>query len=262
MLRGAGGGEAAPNPNGGHATVVTGESQYVDSPGFGEQPTGSAKEQNDVAGLTDEESAVSNGTWESRYEQAARNIAAGYGTLSSCEAQAGAISKLCGSYQPDIESYLNEGGSEALLATITDDVKAKDISGAVDAIYNTLGYDITPSGKAIPRTAAESGTGPETAGTTTGKKSIVIGEDMEGRVIPTAKKLGAGYYDPPEAPPSQWMENNRQWIQARMAEGCTIYDCGAAPGRSNYPKPTSPYYEMELGEIDAVGYPTIPVEVP
>jgi RHS repeat-associated protein len=93
-----------------------------------------------------------------------------------------------------------------------------------------------------------------------GGKAIVIGEDMQGRVIPTAERLGADYYDPPEAPPSEWMENNRQWINDRMDEGCTIYDCGPAPGRANYPNPTSEYYQMELNEIAKRGYPTIPIE--
>ena len=95
-----------------------------------------------------------------------------------------------------------------------------------------------------------------------GPRAIVIGEDMEGRVIPTAKKLGAEYYNPPDAPPSEWMENNRQWINDRMDEGCTIYDCGAAPGRANYPDPTSPYYQMERDEIAKRGYPTIPIHGP
>jgi hypothetical protein len=45
-----------------------------------------------------------------------------------------------------------------------------------------------------------------------------------------------------------------------MDEGCTIYDCGPAPGRANYPNPTSEYYQMELNEIDKRGYPTIPIE--
>ena len=41
-----------------------------------------------------------------------------------------------------------------------------------------------------------------------------------------------------------------------MDEGCTIYDCGAAPGRANYPGATSEYYQMELNEIEKRGYPT------
>jgi hypothetical protein len=80
---------------------------------------------------------------------------------------------------------------------------------------------------------------------------------MQGRVIPKALELGADYYDAPEAPPEQWMENNRQWINDRMDEGCTIYDCGARPGADNYPNPTSEYYQMELNEIAKRGYPVI-----
>jgi hypothetical protein len=52
------------------------------------------------------------------------------------------------------------------------------------------------------------------------------------------------------------MAENRQWINERMDEGCKIYDCGAAPGRANYPAPTSPYYRMELEEIAKRGYQT------
>lgn len=77
---------------------------------------------------------------------------------------------------------------------------------------------------------------------------------MEGYVIPKARQLGADYYDPPRAPRSQWMENNRRWINERMDEGCTIYDCGPAPGRANFPQPRSRYYGMELDEISNRGY--------
>jgi hypothetical protein len=86
-------------------------------------------------------------------------------------------------------------------------------------------------------------------------RKIVIGEDMTNRVIPEAKRLGADYYDPPKAPPDQWMENNRKWINDRMDEGCTIINCGPAPGRPNYPNPSSEYYQMELDEIAKRGYP-------
>jgi hypothetical protein len=86
-------------------------------------------------------------------------------------------------------------------------------------------------------------------------EAVVIGEDMRGRVIPAASGLGAGYYDPPTAPSSEWMENNRRWINDRMDEGCVFYDCGPAPGRSNYPSATSEFYQMELNEIAKRGYP-------
>ncbi|MDO1530470.1 RHS repeat-associated core domain-containing protein [Fulvimonas sp. R45] len=85
-------------------------------------------------------------------------------------------------------------------------------------------------------------------------KTIVIGESMADRVIPAAEANGASYYNPPEAPPEQWMQNNRDWINQKMDEGCTILDCGAAPGRTNYPNPTSPYYQMELDQIMSRGY--------
>lgn len=87
------------------------------------------------------------------------------------------------------------------------------------------------------------------------KETIVIGEDMAGRVIPTAESRGASWYNPPDAPPEQWMQNNKDWINQKMDQGCTIIDCGAAPGRTNFPNATSPYYQMELDQILQRGYP-------
>jgi hypothetical protein len=84
--------------------------------------------------------------------------------------------------------------------------------------------------------------------------SIVIGEDMAGRVIPTAESRGAGWYNPPDAPPAQWMQNNQNWINQQMNSRCMILDCGAAPGRTNFPNATSPYYQMELDQIQQRGY--------
>lgn len=78
---------------------------------------------------------------------------------------------------------------------------------------------------------------------------------MESGVIPTAEKLGADYYNPPDAPLSEWMGSNRQWINDRMDEGCTVYDCGTAPSRANCPDPTSLYYEMERKAIAKRGDP-------
>jgi hypothetical protein len=78
---------------------------------------------------------------------------------------------------------------------------------------------------------------------------------MAGRVIPAVKRLGADYYDPPYLPPAERMPHNRTWINEQMDRGCTIIDCGAAPGRANYPNPTSRYYQMELDEIARRGYP-------
>lgn len=77
---------------------------------------------------------------------------------------------------------------------------------------------------------------------------------MAGRVIPTARARGATAYDPPTAPPETWMDNNRNWINQKMDEGCRLLDCGAAAGRANYPEATSPYYRMELHEIEKRNY--------
>jgi len=120
---------------------------------------------------------------------------------------------------------------------------------------STLGRTtLAPNVTAAAATPTSAVTAAEAGGA--GERAIVIGEDMEGRVIPKSRELGADVYDPSAAPESEWMENNRKWINDRMDDGCTIYDCGAAPGRANYPNPTSPYYQMELDEIAKRGYPT------
>ena len=88
--------------------------------------------------------------------------------------------------------------------------------------------------------------------------AVVIGEGMK-RIIPYAESIGAGYYSPPEAPEEMWMQNNENWINQVMDEGCKILDGGPEPGRPNFPEPTSPYYEKELEQIVKRGYPTTPV---
>lgn len=81
------------------------------------------------------------------------------------------------------------------------------------------------------------------------RETIVIGEGMADRVIPTARDRGASWYDPPDAPPDKWMENNRNWIIQKMNVGCRILDCGPDPSRENFPEPTSRFYKMERDEI-------------
>ncbi len=91
---------------------------------------------------------------------------------------------------------------------------------------------------------------------------VVIGEDMENRVIPTAHALGAEYYKPPPLDSSlsadkqldQAFADNKAWINQKMDQGLQILDCGAAPGRANYPEPTSDFYGMERNEIQSRGY--------
>lgn len=50
------------------------------------------------------------------------------------------------------------------------------------------------------------------------------------------------------------MGHNRRWTNDRMDEGCTIFDCGPAPGRTHFPNPTSRYYQMERDEIARRNY--------
>lgn len=78
---------------------------------------------------------------------------------------------------------------------------------------------------------------------------------MVSRVIPYAEGIGASFYNPPPAPESMWMENNRIWINRQMDMNKQIIDIGPEPGRANYPGPTSPYYQMELNEISHRSYP-------
>jgi hypothetical protein len=134
--------------------------------------------------------------------------------------------------------------------------------GLVDvrmALFGQLSGEAAPPDVARGTSTLPIGARNATEAASPGGRAIVIGEDMEGRVIPKANELGADYYDPPAAPRDQWMENNRKWINDRMDEGCTIYDCGPAPGRASYPNPTSPYYQMELDEIAKRSYPVVRV---
>jgi RHS repeat-associated protein len=109
--------------------------------------------------------------------------------------------------------------------------------------------------EAAPVSGRDIKEGLEFAGKKLRRRTVVIGENMDGRVIPEANKRGADYYHPPDAPPEQWMENNEKWINDVMDEGCIIVDCGPAPGRANFPDPTSPYYKMEREQIEKRGYP-------
>ncbi|MGH9169879.1 MAG: hypothetical protein ACRD0Z_03255 [Acidimicrobiales bacterium] len=91
--------------------------------------------------------------------------------------------------------------------------------------------------------------------------SVVIGENMEERVQPAADRIGADTYQPDStAPRSEWEQNQRDWINKQMDDGKTIYDCGPDPGRASFPGISSPWYQIERGEIAARSYPTIPLD--
>lgn len=87
-------------------------------------------------------------------------------------------------------------------------------------------------------------------------RPVVIGENMAGRVVPDAQRMGADFYSPPRFDnPAQSMAHNRYWINEQMNQGRGIIDIGPAPGRAGFPEPTSPWYAMERAQIAERGYP-------
>ncbi|MGH2358836.1 MAG: RHS repeat-associated core domain-containing protein, partial [Candidatus Limnocylindria bacterium] len=87
-------------------------------------------------------------------------------------------------------------------------------------------------------------------------RPVVIGENMPGRVMPDAQRMGADFYSPPRIDnPAQSMAHNRYWINEQMNQGRGMIDVGPAPGRAGFPEPTSPWYAMERAQIAERGYP-------
>jgi hypothetical protein len=76
---------------------------------------------------------------------------------------------------------------------------------------------------------------------------LVIGENMNDRVIPYAKTRKADWYEPkPSLTRDGALIENTQFIVQQMNQGVTIIDIGPQPGRANYPLPTSPFYTTEV----------------
>ncbi len=148
---------------------------------------------------------------------------------------------ITGFYSFQLQLVLSQFSGDAPAAGLAGGLGALRTAGGI-AEEGALGYR---SFSALKR--AEGAAGPGV---------VVIGEDMQGRVIPAAKSIGAEWYKPRGKNPESWMENNRRWINKKMNEGCRVLDCGAAPGRSNYPGPTSPYYKMELNQMQKRSYPS------
>lgn len=71
---------------------------------------------------------------------------------------------------------------------------------AADAQNRVGAFSAAPS--RTPATAAESSCTPPGSTVSTGRIAAVIGEDMQGRVIPEARRRGADYYDVPPAGPA------------------------------------------------------------
>jgi RHS repeat-associated protein len=81
--------------------------------------------------------------------------------------------------------------------------------------------------------------------TRTGPRTVVIGRDMKGRVIPNAERHGHGYYPgTPRFVPFRFerldLWFNKRWIKREMRRGNEIIDIGEPSGM-----PPSRFYEME-----------------
>ena len=91
-----------------------------------------------------------------------------------------------------------------------------------------------------------------------GKEDVlVIGEDMQFRVIPYARKHGHDWYGPKTELPlghtakqmAVSIDENIGFVVEKMNQGYTIIDIGPQQGRTNYPLPTSPWYMAEVVHV-------------
>ncbi len=87
-----------------------------------------------------------------------------------------------------------------------------------------------------------------------GRKVFVIGENMT-RVRRAAGQFGADIYEPGgNVPPTNWLTNNKQWIQKWMRRDALFIDIGRDPERVKYRNPISPYYDMEVQQLQGRNY--------
>jgi RHS repeat-associated protein len=96
------------------------------------------------------------------------------------------------------------------------------------------------------------------------EKSIVIGEGMLDRVKPTAKSIGAKWYQAwsknfpgrklTEAELNAAKVRNARWLNSKIDEGYKIYDIGPRGVDIK-----SPFYQLERDIIQKRGYPTTPL---
>lgn len=87
------------------------------------------------------------------------------------------------------------------------------------------------------------------------RATIVIGENMEKRVILYAKKIGANWYRARRGTPvKNWMKNNREALRTWMQKGKKIIDIGPDKLRRKKFGP-SENYEMERRILNKNKYP-------
>ena len=96
---------------------------------------------------------------------------------------------------------------------------------------------------------------PSTTSPAQSQTTVVIGEDMQNRVIPLAEQNGFTYYQPGPSLGSRAanLAANQTWLQTMINQGSTIIDIGPAPGRSYL----SPFYQMESQMVNENSVPVI-----
>jgi hypothetical protein len=153
---------------------------------------------------------------------------------------------------------LADDETEANLVNQALNTVARQLAQAAQSAAAAFGGNVTPPGGPAGRGSSGSCEGSPYSQGTKGNHKIVIGEDQAGRVIPAANALGASYLNLTNAPTTDWLTINVQWINDCMNEGFTIYDIGPAKGRAKFPDATSMYYSAELEQIKNRSYPTTP----
>lgn len=89
------------------------------------------------------------------------------------------------------------------------------------------------------------------------KKTVVIGENMDDRVVPYARENDFSYYKPRGMNRDNWLKNNRQWINRQIKQGNEIIDVGPDPMRTE----RSTYYQMEKSVLEKNKYPVKSIEL-
>ena len=122
--------------------------------------------------------------------------------------------------------------------------------GQQGSTYNAM--DSQGNEQAISSWMAAAGAAASSEVGTSEPNSILIGEGMPGRVIPVAQQIGSGTYNPPTAPKSEWLVNDKIWMQRQIDERKIIYDIGVTPEKRVPAR--SPYYQIERQALINAGY--------
>ncbi len=148
-------------------------------------------------------------------------------------------------YSPEEGVYLSQdpigltGNNPTLYGYVQDTNNLIDVFG----LDCKVGQEIAPNSK-VRR--IKNGTNGET---------IIIGRNMDDRVIPSAKNIGAewwtGFDD--SLPTNVNLVNNQKWLNKKLTEGYTVIDIGLDPKWvSRGSKAKGPFYRMETQTVFGV----------